>query len=35
MKIYLASPFFQQEEIKVYEEVIRILRSQNLNVFSW
>lgn len=33
MKIYLASPFFQQEEITVYEEAIRILRSQNLNVF--
>ena len=33
MKIYLASPFFHQKEIAVYEEVIHILRNQNLNVF--
>lgn len=33
MKIYLASPFFNQEEITVYEEAIRILRDQGLNVF--
>lgn len=33
MKVYLASPFFHQEEITMYEEAIRILREQNLNVF--
>lgn len=33
MKIYLASPFFREEEIAVYEEAIHILRSQGLNVF--
>ena len=33
MKIYLASPFFHQEEITMYEEAIRILRNQGLNVF--
>lgn len=33
MKIYLASPFFHEEEIAVYEEAIRILRNQGLNVF--
>ena len=33
MKIYLASPFFHQEEITMYEEAIRILRGQGLNVF--
>ena len=33
MKIYQASPFFNQEEITVYEEAIHILRNQGLNVF--
>lgn len=33
MKIYLASPFFHQEEITMYEEAIHILRGQGLNVF--
>ena len=34
MKIYLASPFFQKEEIKVYNKVITILRhQQGLDVF--
>ena len=33
MKIYLASPFFQEEEIKVYDKVIDNLRQQNLDVF--
>lgn len=33
MKIYLASPFFNAEEQVMYEEAIRILRSQGLNVF--
>lgn len=33
MKIYLASPFFNTEEQIVYEEAIRILRHQGLNVF--
>ena len=33
MKIYLASPFFNKEEITIYEEVIEILRTQGLNVF--
>ena len=33
MKIYLASPFIHQEEITMYEEAIRILRGQGLNVF--
>ena len=33
MEIYLASPFFHAEEITMYEEAIRILRNQNLNVF--
>lgn len=33
MKIYLASPFFHQEEIATYDEVIRILRGDNWNVF--
>lgn len=33
MKIYLASPFFRQEEITMYEEAIRVLRKQCLDVF--
>ena len=33
MKVYLASPFFHAEEQVMYNEAIRILRSQNLNVF--
>ena len=33
MKVYLASPFFHAEEQVMYEEAIRILRSQGLNVF--
>lgn len=33
MKIYLASPFFQEEEIKVYDRVIENLRHQGLEVF--
>ena len=33
MKIYLASPFFHEEEITMYEEAIRILRCQGLDVF--
>ena len=33
MKIYLASPFFHKEEITMYEEAIRILRCQGLDVF--
>lgn len=33
MKIYLASPFFHEEEITIYEEAIRILRCQGLDVF--
>ena len=34
MKVYLASPFFNEKEIKIYEEVIDILRNKNsLDVF--
>lgn len=33
MKVYLASPFFHQEEIAKYEETISILRDQGLDVF--
>lgn len=33
MKIYLASPFFHVEEQVMYNEAIRILRGQGLNVF--
>lgn len=33
MKVYLASPFFHAEEQVVYEEAIRILRGEGLNVF--
>lgn len=33
-KIYLASPFFNEEEIKVYDEVIELLRmKKNVDVF--
>ena len=33
-KVYLASPFFNDEETKVYDEVIKLLRSEsNLDVF--
>jgi nucleoside 2-deoxyribosyltransferase len=33
-KIYLASPFFNDEEIKVYDEVIKLLRlEKNVDVF--
>jgi nucleoside 2-deoxyribosyltransferase len=33
-KIYLASPFFNDEEIKVYDEVIKLLRMEkNVDVF--
>lgn len=33
MKVYLASPFFHAEEQVMYNEAIRILRGQGLNVF--
>ena len=34
MKVYLASPFFNQEEIKVYEKVVALLREEkDLDVF--
>lgn len=34
MKVYLASPFFNEEELKIYNEVIELLRSEgNLSVF--
>ena len=34
MKIYLASPFFNEDETKVYNEVIELLRSEkDLKVF--
>ena len=33
MKIYLASPFFHEDEIKVYDKVIQRLREQQLDVF--
>ena len=33
-KIYLASPFFNEEEIEIYDEVIGLLRSEsNVDVF--
>ena len=33
-KVYLASPFFNDEETKVYDEVIELLRSESdLDVF--
>ena len=34
MKVYLASPFFNETETKIYNEVIDLLRKEkNLNVF--
>lgn len=34
MKVYLASPFFNEEELKIYNEVIKLLRSKDdLSVF--
>lgn len=33
MKIYLASPFFNEKEIAKYEEVINLLRKDDLDVF--
>ena len=33
MKVYLASPFFHAEEQVMYNEAIRILRGEGLNVF--
>ena len=34
MKVYLASPFFNEEELKIYNEVIDLLRSEGgLSVF--
>ena len=34
MKVYLASPFFNEEELKIYNEVIDLLRNEgNLSVF--
>ena len=33
MKIYLASPFFNNEEVEVYNKVIDLLRKENLDVF--
>lgn len=33
-KVYLASPFFNEEEIEIYDEVIGLLRSEkNIDVF--
>lgn len=34
MKIYLASPFFQEEELKVVQEAERILRNRGFELFS-
>ena len=33
MKVYLASPFFNDEENKYYEEMIKILRDEGHDVF--
>ena len=33
-KVYLASPFFNDEEIKTMESVLEILRSKDLEVFA-
>ena len=33
MKIYLASPFFNNEEIEIYNKVIELLRLEKLDVF--
>ena len=33
MKVYLASPFFNDEENKYYEEMIKILRNEGHKVF--
>lgn len=32
-KIYLASPFFNEAETRIYNKVIKILRGQHYNVF--
>ncbi|WKC75231.1 nucleoside 2-deoxyribosyltransferase [Borreliella yangtzensis] len=34
MKIYLASPFFNEEQIKLRDEVLKFLEEFNLDVFS-
>lgn len=33
MKIYLASPFFNEQETTIYNNVIELLRKENLDVF--
>lgn len=33
-KIYLASPFFNEKEVEIMENVLRILRSKGLEVFA-
>lgn len=33
MKIYLASPFFNDKEIEIYNKVIELLRAEKLDVF--
>lgn len=33
MKIYLASPFFNNEEVEIYNKVIELLRLEKLDVF--
>lgn len=33
MKIYLASPFFDEQETTIYNNVIELLRKENLDVF--
>ncbi len=34
MKIYLASPFFNEEQIKLRDEVLKFLEEFNLDIFS-
>ena len=33
MKVYLASPFFNDKELKIYNEVINHLRAQGIDLF--
>lgn len=34
MKVYLASPFFNEEELENYDKVLQILENKNLDVYA-
>lgn len=34
MKVYLASPWFKEREMTVYQQIIKKMRSQGIDVYA-